>query len=83
MCKMLARHPTWTKAGKYWLLLCHQPTRLLEPTLEAHRHLILTNHKNMNLAGKTYLVTGSTDGIGRHTAEKLVRHGAAVIIHGR
>ena len=36
-----------------------------------------------NLAGKTYLVTGSTDGIGRHTAEKLCRAGAHVIIHGR
>lgn len=35
------------------------------------------------LAGKSYLVTGSTDGIGRHTAEKLSRAGAHVIIHGR
>jgi NAD(P)-dependent dehydrogenase (short-subunit alcohol dehydrogenase family) len=35
------------------------------------------------LKGKSYLVTGSTDGIGRHTAEKLYRAGAHVMIHGR
>ena len=35
------------------------------------------------LAGNKYLVTGSTDGIGRHTAEKLYRAGADVFIHGR
>jgi NAD(P)-dependent dehydrogenase (short-subunit alcohol dehydrogenase family) len=35
------------------------------------------------LAGKSYLVSGSTDGIGRHTAEKLYRAGANVMIHGR
>jgi NAD(P)-dependent dehydrogenase (short-subunit alcohol dehydrogenase family) len=36
-----------------------------------------------SLAGKSYLVTGSTDGIGRHTAEKLYRAGAHVMVHGR
>lgn len=35
------------------------------------------------LAGKTYLVTGSTDGIGRHTAERLCHAGAHVLVHGR
>ncbi|KAK9837903.1 hypothetical protein WJX74_007474 [Apatococcus lobatus] len=33
--------------------------------------------------GKTYLVTGSTDGIGQHTALNLARAGGNVIIHGR
>jgi len=37
----------------------------------------------MNLFGKTYLVTGSTDGIGRHTVTQLARHDASVIVHGR
>ncbi|KAL0025261.1 hypothetical protein WJX77_011021 [Trebouxia sp. C0004] len=36
-----------------------------------------------NLAGKKYLITGSTDGIGQHTASKLLAAGADVIIHGR
>lgn len=32
---------------------------------------------------KTVLITGSTDGIGRLTAERLVRRGHHVIVHGR
>ena len=35
------------------------------------------------IAGKTFLVTGSTDGIGRHTAFKLAEREAKVIVHGR
>ncbi|KAK9815792.1 hypothetical protein WJX72_009527 [[Myrmecia] bisecta] len=36
-----------------------------------------------SLRGQTYLVTGSTDGIGQHTALKLAQAGANVILHGR
>ena len=36
-----------------------------------------------DLSGKTYFVTGSTDGIGQHTAHKLADAGADVIVHGR
>lgn len=32
---------------------------------------------------RTYLVTGATDGIGRHTALALARRGARVLVHGR
>lgn len=35
------------------------------------------------MRGKTVLVTGSTDGIGRQTAIELARLGAVVIVHGR
>jgi NAD(P)-dependent dehydrogenase (short-subunit alcohol dehydrogenase family) len=35
------------------------------------------------LHGKTALVTGSTRGLGRATAEWLAREGASVVIHGR
>ncbi|KAL0047483.1 hypothetical protein WJX82_004625 [Trebouxia sp. C0006] len=35
------------------------------------------------VSGKTYLVTGSTDGIGRHTASKLAAAGTNVLVHGR
>ncbi|KAL7546956.1 hypothetical protein ACHAWF_010277 [Thalassiosira exigua] len=31
----------------------------------------------------TYLVTGTTDGIGKHTSEKLASDGHALLIHGR
>ena len=35
------------------------------------------------LAGKTALVTGSTDGVGRFVARRLAEDGAEVIVHGR
>jgi NAD(P)-dependent dehydrogenase (short-subunit alcohol dehydrogenase family) len=37
----------------------------------------------MNMDGKTALVTGSTDGVGRYVAAKLAADGAKVLIHGR
>lgn len=36
-----------------------------------------------DMTGKTILVTGSTDGIGKQTALELARLGASVLIHGR
>ena len=37
----------------------------------------------MTLEGRTVLVTGSTDGIGKETALQLARMGAKVLLHGR
>jgi NAD(P)-dependent dehydrogenase (short-subunit alcohol dehydrogenase family) len=37
----------------------------------------------MDMRGKTVLVTGSTDGVGRYVASELAGQGAAVLIHGR
>jgi NAD(P)-dependent dehydrogenase (short-subunit alcohol dehydrogenase family) len=37
----------------------------------------------MEINGKTVLITGSTDGVGRHVAGKLAAAGAKVLIHGR
>src|SRR5713101_1357860 len=37
----------------------------------------------MNMDGKTVLVTGSTDGVGRYVADRLAADGAKVLIHGR
>ena len=37
----------------------------------------------MEMDGKTVLVTGSTDGVGRYVAAKLAAAGAKVLIHGR
>jgi NAD(P)-dependent dehydrogenase (short-subunit alcohol dehydrogenase family) len=36
-----------------------------------------------SLKGKSYLITGSTDGIGEHTAMKLAGMGAKILLHGR
>jgi NAD(P)-dependent dehydrogenase (short-subunit alcohol dehydrogenase family) len=37
----------------------------------------------MNMDGKTVLITGSTDGVGRYVAARLAAAGANVLIHGR
>jgi NAD(P)-dependent dehydrogenase (short-subunit alcohol dehydrogenase family) len=37
----------------------------------------------MEVNGKTVLITGSTDGVGRYVAAKLASRGAKVLIHGR
>ena len=37
----------------------------------------------MTLDGKTILITGSTDGVGRRVAERLGAAGATVLVHGR
>jgi NAD(P)-dependent dehydrogenase (short-subunit alcohol dehydrogenase family) len=37
----------------------------------------------MQVNGKTVLITGSTDGVGRYVAAELARSGAHVLIHGR
>jgi len=37
----------------------------------------------MNMNGKTVLITGSTDGVGRHVAGELAKQGAHILIHGR
>jgi NAD(P)-dependent dehydrogenase (short-subunit alcohol dehydrogenase family) len=37
----------------------------------------------MSLAGKTILITGSTDGVGRAVATGLGAAGATVLVHGR
>ncbi|HKH00976.1 MAG TPA: SDR family NAD(P)-dependent oxidoreductase, partial [Bradyrhizobium sp.] len=37
----------------------------------------------MDVDGKTVLVTGSTDGVGRYVAARLAASGAKVLIHGR
>jgi NAD(P)-dependent dehydrogenase (short-subunit alcohol dehydrogenase family) len=37
----------------------------------------------MDLHGKTILITGSTDGVGRYVAKRLAEEGANVLIHGR
>jgi NAD(P)-dependent dehydrogenase (short-subunit alcohol dehydrogenase family) len=37
----------------------------------------------MTLNGKTILITGATDGVGRYVAEALGRRGANILVHGR
>jgi NAD(P)-dependent dehydrogenase (short-subunit alcohol dehydrogenase family) len=37
----------------------------------------------MDVSGKTILITGSTDGVGRYVARQLAARGARVLIHGR
>jgi NAD(P)-dependent dehydrogenase (short-subunit alcohol dehydrogenase family) len=37
----------------------------------------------MDMRGKTVLITGSTDGVGRYVARRLAAEGANVLVHGR
>jgi NAD(P)-dependent dehydrogenase (short-subunit alcohol dehydrogenase family) len=37
----------------------------------------------MDMRGKTVLITGSTDGVGRYVASRIAAEGAHVLIHGR
>jgi NAD(P)-dependent dehydrogenase (short-subunit alcohol dehydrogenase family) len=37
----------------------------------------------MNMGGRTVLITGSTDGVGRYVAAELAKQGARVLVHGR
>jgi len=37
----------------------------------------------MDMKGKTVLITGSTDGVGRYVAGELAKQGARVLVHGR
>ena len=43
----------------------------------------MRKRSNVEMNGKTVLVTGSTDGVGRYVAAKLAAAGAKVLIHGR
>lgn len=57
--------------------------------LQLQQHRSLTDSLGFEMVtgnflhGKVFLVTGSTSGIGRHTADLLALHGGTVIIHGR
>src|ERR1700704_3629391 len=37
----------------------------------------------MKMDGRTVLITGSTDGVGRYVASRLAAAGAKVLVHGR
>jgi len=37
----------------------------------------------MSMQGKTILITGSTDGVGRRVAERLAENGLTMLVHGR
>jgi NAD(P)-dependent dehydrogenase (short-subunit alcohol dehydrogenase family) len=43
----------------------------------------VTGRNAMDMKGKTVLITGSTDGVGRYVASELAGQGAKVLIHGR
>src|SRR5262249_27980371 len=43
----------------------------------------LAGGRAMNMDGKTVLITGSTDGVGRYIAGELAKKGAHVLLHGR
>jgi NAD(P)-dependent dehydrogenase (short-subunit alcohol dehydrogenase family) len=47
-------------------------------------HLVVNFKKSMtSLSGKTILITGATDGLGKEVAKRALKAGANVLIHGR
>lgn len=70
--------------------VCHDASRVAVIVLMAMSTLALTVQSHaqssgeyMDMTGKTALVTGSTDGMGREVAVRLGELGAHVIVHGR
>jgi NAD(P)-dependent dehydrogenase (short-subunit alcohol dehydrogenase family) len=43
----------------------------------------MESHMTQDLAGKVFLVTGATDGLGRAAANEFARRGATLTILGR
>src|ERR1700684_401210 len=64
-----ARHLRWKSCARRW-----RGRRKFTDVLE---------RIEMKMIGKTVLITGSTDGVGRYVAGKLAADGANVLIHGR
>lgn len=56
---------------------------LITGTAAAQPGATPTNEEAIDMTGKTVLVTGSTDGLGRETALRLGAMGAHVLVHGR
>jgi NAD(P)-dependent dehydrogenase (short-subunit alcohol dehydrogenase family) len=44
---------------------------------------VMNGNTEMKMNGKTALITGSTDGVGRYVAARLAAAGAKVLVHGR
>src|ERR1700690_2852148 len=61
--------------------------RVRAPKQEASRRPTpsgsIAEHSFMTTKGRTVLITGSTDGVGRYVAERLAAQGWRVIVHGR
>jgi NAD(P)-dependent dehydrogenase (short-subunit alcohol dehydrogenase family) len=80
MNAQLAKHSTQAAhfAGSFGSRICNhaagrRQTRVLAMSLKA----------KVDMHEKTVLITGSTDGIGKHTAQRLAQDGATVLVHGR
>lgn len=62
---------------RFWIVSLLAAALLLMPTVQT------TAAAPLSYAGKTALVTGSTDGLGREIARALAAQGAHVVVHGR
>lgn len=56
---------------------------LLFTSLQARNIAMAASIDRESILGKYYLITGSTDGIGKHTAERVAAAGGNLLLHGR
>jgi NAD(P)-dependent dehydrogenase (short-subunit alcohol dehydrogenase family) len=71
------------KVGATRVFLRAAQLSLFLTTLSTRSAAMASSDDGSSIAGKQYLVTGSTDGIGKHTAQRIAASGGNLILHGR
>lgn len=64
------------------LIICHFVSTVSRDMNLSSAHALAASLSEM-IRPRTFMITGATDGIGKHTAQRLASDGHALLIHGR